>query len=35
MVICAAVGCGSNFYASKELNLSLYRLPREKTLKIA
>ena len=35
MVICAAVGCGSNSIASKALNISLYRLPREEALKIA
>ena len=35
MVICAAVGCGSNSITSKELNISLYRLPREEALKIA
>ena len=35
MVVCAAVGCGSNSNTSKELNISLYRLPREEALKIA
>ena len=35
MVICAAVGCGSNYNTSKELNVSLYRLPREEALKFA
>ena len=35
MVICAAVDCGSNSNTSKELNISLYRLPREEALKIA
>ena len=35
MVICAAVGCGSNSNTSKELNISLYQLPREEALKIA
>ena len=35
MVICAAVGCGSNFDTSKELNIHLYWLPREEVLKIA
>ena len=34
MVICAVVGCGSNSNTSKELNISLYRLPREEALKI-
>ena len=32
MVTCAAIGCESNSKASKELNISLYRLPREETL---
>ena len=35
MVICAAVGCGSNSIASKAQNIGLYRLPREEALKIA
>ena len=35
MVICAAVGCGSNSITSKELNISLYWLPREEPLKVA
>ena len=35
MVICAAVDCGSNSNTSKELNISLYRLPQEVALKIA
>ena len=35
MVICTAVGCGSNSNTSKELNMSLYQLPREEALKIA
>ena len=35
MVVCAAVGCGSNSNTSKELNISLYQLPREEALKIA
>ena len=35
MVICAAVGCGSNSITSKALNISLYRLPRKEALKIA
>ena len=34
MVICAAVGCEINSIISKELNTSLYRLPREEALKI-
>ena len=34
MVICAAVGCESNSITSKELNTSLYRLPREEALKL-
>ena len=34
MVICTAVGCGSNSNTSKELNMSLYQLPREEALKI-
>ena len=35
MVICAAVGCSSNSSTSKELNISLYRLPRDKKLESA
>ena len=35
MVICAAVGCGSNSNTSKDQNISLYRLPREEALNIA
>ena len=35
MVICAAVGCRSNYNTSKELNISLYRLPRKESLKFA
>ena len=35
MVICAAVGCGINSNTSKEMNISLDRLPREEALKIA
>ena len=35
MVICAVVGCGSNSNTCKELNISLYQLPREEALKIA
>ena len=35
MVICAALGYGSNSITSKKLNLSLYQLPREEALKIA
>ena len=35
MVICAAVGRGSNSNTSIELNISLYRLPQEEALKIA
>ena len=34
MVICTAVGCGSNSNTSKDLNIGLYRLPREEALKI-
>ena len=34
MVICAALGYGSNSITSKELNISLYQLPREEALKI-
>lgn len=30
-VICAAVGCGSNF--QKEMNINVYQLPQEETLK--
>ena len=33
MVICAAVGCGNNSNTSIELNISLYRLPREEKFK--
>ena len=35
MVICAAIGCGSNSTTSKELNINLYQLPWEEALKIA
>ena len=35
MVICAAVGCGSNSNISEELNISLYQLSREDALKFA
>ena len=35
MVIYAAVGCGSNFITSKELNISSYRLPCEEASKTA
>ena len=35
MVICAAISCGSNSTTSKELNINLYQLPWEETLKIA
>ena len=35
MVICTAVGCGSNSNTSKELNMSLYQLLREEALKIS
>ena len=35
MVICAALGYGSNSITFKELNISLYQLPREEALKIA
>ena len=34
MVICAAAGCESNSITSKELNISLYRLPRGEALKL-
>ena len=35
MVTCTAISCGINYITSKKLNISLYRLPREETLKIA
>ena len=35
MFICAALGYGSNSITSKELNISLYQLPREEALKSA
>ena len=34
MVICTAIGCGSNSNTSKEHNISLYRLPQEEASKL-